>query len=91
MVSRRKGALRRAAESGDYERELIAVRDLISTQLDSGETSARDLASLTKRYMDVCGELDEIHRKREHADPALQALHVPMARVTGGGSRGAEG
>lgn len=87
---KRKGALRRAAESGDYERELIAVRDLISTQLDSGETSARDLASLTKRYMDVCQELDELKAKKAHTDPALQALHVPMAKV-GGGKRGANG
>lgn len=80
---RRKGALRKAADSGSYEDELRAVRDLIAAQLDSGQTLARDMASLTKRYMDVCRELEDIGVQKAHADPALQALHVPMARVDG--------
>lgn len=80
-TSRRRGMMRRAADSGDYTTQLEAVRDLISSQLDSGIVKPRDMAALTKRYLDVCKELNEIKAKKEQKDPALRALHVPMIAV----------
>lgn len=45
--------------SGTYADSLRATRDLIAEQLDAG-VLARDLASLTKRLMDIQKELIEI-------------------------------
>lgn len=70
-----------AADSGDYEKQLKAVRDLISRQLDSGTVMPRDMASLTKRYLDVCKELNDLQAEKQKTDPALAALHIPMQAV----------
>lgn len=80
-VYRRKGPITRAAESDDYVQQLKAVRDLISKQLDSGTVAPRDMAALTKRYLDVCNEINEIEEKARQKDPALKALHIPPAAV----------
>ena len=48
-----------AAASGDRKATLIALRDAIARTIQSCE-SGRDMASLSKRLMEVMDELDAI-------------------------------
>lgn len=48
-----------AAVGGDRRELLVATRDLIAKALD-GEVAARDLASLTKRLVDVAKEIEDL-------------------------------
>lgn len=79
---RTTGALASAAQTGDYHAQLKAVRDLISRQLDSGEVMPRDMAALTKRYLDVCKEIAAIEAEEKKSDPAASALATPMENIT---------
>lgn len=48
-----------AAKSGNRRDLLIATRDLIAESLD-GDVLARDLASLTKRLVDIAKEIEDM-------------------------------
>lgn len=48
-----------AAKSGDKRATLVALRDAIARTIQSCE-SGRDMASLSKRLMEVMDELDAI-------------------------------
>lgn len=47
-----------AAESGSRIAELRAMRRVIARRLDDETTMARDLASLSKRQMDISREIE---------------------------------
>ena len=53
-----------AAHSGDERELLCALRDEIAEQLDNG-VPARDLASLSKRLMEIRREIAVIDAQRE--------------------------
>ena len=54
-----------AAKSGDKRQTLIALRDILATTIQNCE-SGRDMASNTKRLMEVMAELEAL------PDPAQQ-------------------
>jgi hypothetical protein len=57
---RRAGAIAKAAASGDRLALLVAMRDRVAGDLDSG-VAARDLASLTRRLLEITKEIEAIH------------------------------
>lgn len=59
MPSLRGGSIAAAAASGDERALLVAMRDLIATDLDAG-VPARDVASLTRRLLEVSGRIAAI-------------------------------
>lgn len=63
-----------AARSGDRRRLLASLRDSIAKQLDEG-VAPRDMASLSKRLVDIANEIAEI-------DAALEGDDVSDAAAT---------
>lgn len=59
------GTIFAAAQSGNQEAMLIATRDRIAVTLDNPETPARDLASLSKRLMEISREIDKLQAVEE--------------------------
>ena len=55
-----------AAASGDRRATLVALRDAIARTIQSCE-SGRDMASLSKRLMEVMDELDAIAEPEDDA------------------------
>ena len=53
-----------AAQSGDERELLCALRDAIAYALDEG-VPARDLASLSKRLMEIRQEISAVDSRRE--------------------------
>lgn len=49
-----------AAESGDYLSELVALRRRIATAVGDPNTAARDLASLTRRQLEISKEINAL-------------------------------
>ena len=62
-----------AAKSGDKRSTLIALRDAIARTIQSCE-SGRDMASLSKRLMEVMDELDAIGDPEEAVGEFDQVL-----------------
>lgn len=59
------GTIFAAAQSGNQEAMLIATRDRIAVTLDNPETPARDLASLSKRLMEISREIEKLQAAEE--------------------------
>jgi hypothetical protein len=53
-----------AAEAGDRLAELTQIRRVIARALDNENTAARDLASLSKRQIELSREIDALTRQR---------------------------
>jgi len=53
-----------AAEAGDRLAELKQIRRVIARALDNENTAARDLASLSKRQIELSREIDSLQRQR---------------------------
>lgn len=68
--------LRNAANSGDRRRLLVALRNRIADDLDSGAIASRDLASLTKRLVDIAAEIERIDKGESKDNPVARALDV---------------
>lgn len=68
--------IRNAANSGDRRRLLVALRNRIADDLDSGRVQSRDLASLSKRLMDIAREIDAIDKAEDTDNPVARALDV---------------
>lgn len=69
--------------TGTYADGLRATRDLIAEQLEAG-VLARDLASLTRRLMDIQKELNEIEGDGdEEESPAERAARLRKERKDG--------
>ncbi len=62
-----------AAQSGTDRELLIAMRDRIAEDLDSRSTLARDLASLSKRLMELQREITAIAAREEQEGKAKNA------------------
>ena len=60
-----------AAESGSQLDQLIALRRRIATTLDADTTLARDLASLSKRLMEISKEIEQL--EAQEAEQAKDA------------------
>lgn len=62
-----------AAESGDRIAELTAMRRVIARALDNENTSPRDLASLSRRQIEISKEIDALRRQKseEEAQSAI--------------------
>jgi len=66
-----------AAKSGDKRKTLIALRDILAETIQNCE-SGRDMASNTKRLMEVIAELDSLpdpEKKRESKHDRLKKKH----------------
>lgn len=79
MATRRKLSISQAARRG--KRELLeAMRDKVAAQLDEG-VPARDLASLTKRLLEIEEELEAVIVE-EQGDVIGDATQIPDAPFT---------
>ena len=54
-----------AASSGDLRATLAKLRDRLSRTLDDPNTPPRDLAALSRRFLEVVREIDEIDARAE--------------------------
>lgn len=72
--TRHQRTIRNAANSGDRRRLLVAMRNRIADDLDAGRVASRDLASLTKRLMDIAAEIERIDRALSRDNPVADAL-----------------
>ena len=52
-------------ESGDKYNTLVALRSLLADRLQN-TTSARDIASVSRRLMEVIDRIEEMDRQREY-------------------------
>ena len=68
-------SIRDAAASGSRLSLLVAMADRIATELDNG-VPARDLASLTRRLLEVTKEIESIHAETD-GDEVGQAADTP--------------
>lgn len=75
--------IRNAANSGDRRRLLVALRNRIADDLDSGRVQSRDLASLSKRLMDIAREIDAIDKADAANDQVSLALDVDDEIIDG--------
>ena len=60
MAVSRPKTITQAAESGSARDLLVAMRARIATAVEDPETPARDLASLSKRLMEIAREIDAL-------------------------------
>ena len=60
-----------AAKSGDKRKTLIALRDILAKTIQECD-SGRDMASNTKRLMEVIAELEAIYAKRQAQSMYIQ-------------------
>lgn len=72
--------IQEAAASGSRLSLLVAMRDRVATDLDSG-VPARDLASLTKRLMEITKEIEAIEAA-ERGDDVGDAADTPDEAFT---------
>lgn len=61
-----------AAASNDRRQTLIALRDKLASTIDACE-SGRDIAALSKRLMEVMGELDALPNPNAEKSPVRAA------------------
>ena len=77
------GTIFAAAQSGDQEALLIATRDRIAVTLDNPETPARDLASLSKRLMEISREIEKLQAvEEEHGGGIDSREDIPFDPAT---------
>lgn len=69
------GAVRDAASRLDRRAMLVASLDSIAVKIDDPETPARDLAALTRRLVDISGQIEAIDLQRKQSGGA--AAEVP--------------
>lgn len=71
--------LAQAAKKNSRRETLIALRDKLAVSIDSCE-SGRDIAALSKRLMEVMGELDSLPDPIEGKNPAQVARERARTR-----------
>ena len=77
------GTIFAAAQSGNQEAMLIATRDRIAVTLDNPETPARDLASLSKRLMEISREIEKLQvAEEEHGGGFDSREDIPFDPAT---------
>ena len=75
-AARKTHTISNAAKSGNRRRLLVAMRNRIASDLDAGRIASRDLASLTKRLMDIAAEIERIDKGTSKANPVADALDM---------------
>lgn len=73
--SKKKSVVEAAQDGTDLEL-LVAMRDRIAEDLDSRSTSARDLAALSKRLMELQRDI-KVHKEREQQEGKGNGGAVP--------------
>jgi hypothetical protein len=74
----------KAAESGDRLETLIALRDRLAVDLDACQ-SARDVAALSQRLMDVLEQVDTLqHGRSKKVETPLDELKKRRAQRVAG-------
>ena len=73
-AKRRSSTILRAANSGSRRKLLVALRNKIAKDLDEGSVQSRDLASLSKRLVDITAEIERIDRGESKDNPVAEAL-----------------
>lgn len=73
---RRPLTLEEAAEKGDERAMLVALKAQIARSISSGDCQARDLASLSKRLIDIQREIASLDA-RESQEASENAAEVP--------------
>lgn len=69
-----------AAKSGNKRATLVALRDILAKTIQECD-SGRDMASNTKRLMEVISELDAMDAKeREEREKAERAKNVKLSK-----------
>ena len=68
-AARKTHTISNAAKSGNRRR-------LLASDLDAGRIASRDLASLTKRLMDIAAEIERIDKGTSKANPVADALDM---------------
>lgn len=76
-VPARKLTIIEAIEAGDRLAELEATHRRIGKAVQDEETPARDLASLTRRQMEISKEIESL--RRQVAEERTDAAHVADA------------
>ena len=71
-----------AAKSGNKRETLEELRDLIAKQLEACE-SGRDMAALSKRLMEVIGELEALPDPNAGKSKLQNARSIAKARKNG--------
>ncbi len=64
------------SNAANRRRLLVAMRNRIASDLDAGRIASRDLASLTKRLMDIAAEIERIDKGTSKANPVADALDM---------------
>jgi hypothetical protein len=75
MPPRRIATVASAAATGSHRDLLVSMRDLIAKQLDEG-VPPRDLASLTKRLLEIRKEIEGVDAAGNR-DPVGRAASAP--------------
>jgi len=70
------GTVAEAAESGSRREILEAVRDRLAASIDNEKTPPRDLAALTRRFLDVTREIEAL-ADEESEDEVGEAQSTP--------------
>ena len=68
------GKLKEAADSGDRLQTLIELRQLLADRLETSR-SDRDIASMSRRLMQVCVEIEKLEKdKAAHKNDQLAKI-----------------
>jgi hypothetical protein len=74
------GRLKTAAKSGDRLKALIELRDLLAERLESAEAD-RDVAALSRQFVQVTAEIDEIRSRTETKPTSLSQMRSKLKVV----------
>lgn len=67
-----------AVRTGDRRTALVALRDAVAETIDAKD-SARDIAALSKRLMEVMAQIDALPDEEAEADP-VEAMRRKRAK-----------
>jgi len=73
--------VKEAAETGVRRDLLVAMRSRISTDIDSQDTPARDLAALSRRLLEIVKEIEQIDAEDSDDDIGTAAATPDEAWV----------
>lgn len=63
-----------ATESDDRVGELVAMRRVVARAIDNPDTSARDLAALTRRLTEISKELESLRARHGSEGDQIESL-----------------
>jgi len=75
------GRLKTAAKSGDRLKALIELRDLLAGRLEGAEAD-RDVAALSRQFVQVTAEIDEIRNATTEKTSSLSEMRAKLKVVS---------